>query len=467
MENQKQALTFRQFRSDYLKILRLGFPVLISQLGVIVVGFADNIMVGQYSTDALASASFVNNLFNLPLMAAMGFSFGLTPMVGALYTNGDERRIGRLLRAGALVNLLLGILLIALMSVIYILLPQLGQPENLLPTIRPYMVIHIVGLLPICVFNAFAQWSYGIRNTAMPMWIMLAGNLLNILGNYLLIYGYGGFPELGLTGAGLSTLAARTFCMTAIIILFLRSPKYTEYRNGFTIKSTAAVSTKVETLGELRRNVTRMSWPVGLQMGFETAAFSGCAIFCGWLGEIELAAYQMIIVIGTLGFCIYYAMGTAIAVLVSNEAGNDSPDSPPAALRMRHKAEAGYAVVLTCALISSLFFGLGARHIMHLFTSDPAVLAMAVTLIFPLVLYQLGDATQITFANALRGSGNVRPMMWIALVSYILVGIPSSYILAFPLGMGLYGIVLSFSISLFLAGILFLIFFMRTTKIFS
>lgn len=450
-----------QFITDYWKILKLGFPVLVSQIGIIVVGFADNIMVGNYSTDALASASFVNNLFNLPLMAALGFSYGLTPLVGALFANGDKAKIGRLLRAGAIVNLLVGLLLMGVMTAVYFLLPHLGQPANLLPLIRPYMLIHIAGLMPICVFNAFAQWSYGIRNTAMPMWIMLTANALNIFGNYLLIYGSWGMPELGLTGAGLSTLTARFVSMALIICVFLFGRSYATYRKGMT-------ETSAQTPPEhLWRKVTNMSWPVGLQMGFETAAFSGCAVMCGWLGEVEMAAYQIVIIIGTLGFCVYYAMGTAVAVLVSNESGIPLSLSEPLApsVRMRRKAAAGYAVILSCCLVSSLFFGLGARHIMHIFTSDPAVLAMAVSVILPLVLYQFGDATQITFANALRGSGNVRPMMWISLICYMILGIPSSYILAFPCGMGLYGIVLSFSVSLFSAGALFLYYFMRSTRL--
>lgn len=440
------AHKIKAFLADYVKIIKLGFPVLISQLGVIVVGFADNIMVGRYSTDALASASFVNNLFNLPLMVAMGFSFGLTPLVGALATHGDERRIGRLLRAGARVNLLVGLLLMLIMTGAYFALPYLQQPENLLPLIRPYMLIHIAGLLPLCIFNAFAQWSYGIGNTSMPMWIMLGANALNILGNYMLIFGNFGMPELGLTGAGISTLISRIICMLLIIRVFCAKKGYRRYRDGF------AVGAERSQAG----HVARMSWPIALQMGFETAAFSGCVIICGWLGEIEMAAYQIIIVVGTLGFCIYYAMGTAIAVLVSNENGN------PAG--MRRQASAGYAVILTCCMASSLFFALGARHIMHIFTEDTAVIAMAVSVILPLVLYQFGDATQITFANALRGAGNVKPMMWIALISYMIVGLPSSWILAFPLGLGLYGIVLSFSISLFMAGALFLISFLRTTR---
>lgn len=438
-----------RYLTDCWRIIRLGFPVLVSQLGMIVVAFADNIMVGHYSTDALASASFVNNLFNLPIFGALGFSYGITPLVGALFTNGNPAKIGKVIRAGVLINLIVSVLLICVMGIIYLNLHRLGQPAELLPVIRPYYLIVMFGMLPICIFNVFSQWSYGIRNTAMPMWIMLGANVLNIFGNYLLIYGNWGCPELGLTGAGISTLTARILTMTVICGVFFRSRRYAEYAAGYR-------SARAD--GETCGTVFRMSWPVSLQMSFETAAFSGCAVMCGWLGAVEMAAFQIVVVVGTLGFCIYYAMATSVAVLVSNEAGANNIAG------MKQKAFAGYGVILACCTCSSLFFALASGDFMRIFTEDQAVLAAAVGVIVPLVLYQVGDATQINFANALRGTGNVRPMMWIAFVSYILVGIPASWLLAFPLGLGLYGIVLSFSCSLFLAAALFLFFFLRTLR---
>ncbi len=124
----------------------------------------------------------------------------------------------------------------------------------------------------------------------------------------------------------------------------------------------------------------------------------------------------------------------------------------------------GYVILLAIATLSSLSFWLFGADIIHIFTNDPRVIAMSLTLIIPLIMYQYGDATQISFANSLRGTSNVMPMMWISFVSYIIVGIPATYLLGFTAGLGLYGILLSFSVSLFLAGALFLYFFMRTTR---
>ena len=131
---------------------------------------------------------------------------------------------------------------------------------------------------------------------------------------------------------------------------------------------------------------------------------------------------------------------------------------------MRRTAWGGYHLILATMVLVSALFALGGSHIMGLFSSDPAVISLAVTLIVPLVLYQFGDATQISFANALRGTSHVMPMLYIAFVSYIVIGLPCTYLLAFPAGLGLYGIVLSFSVCLLVAAVLYLYFFLRATR---
>lgn len=433
----------------YISILKLGWPILVGQLGMIFVGFADNIMVGRYSTEALASASFVNNVFNVAILACVGFTYGLTPVVGAMFARGESDAIGGELRNSLIVNTLFALLVTALMTGLYFALPSLGQPEELLPLIRPYFITYLAGVVAVSLFNVFAQWSYGIGDTKTPTVIVLSANALNILGNYMLIYGKLGAPEMGLTGAGISTLVARWVCPVAIYWTFRRFSRNACYRPAF---RRARLS-----LGQAWR-IVRGSLPLSLQMSFETGAFSGAAIIAGWLGAVELAAFQIIVVVGMLGFCVYYSVGAATSVIVAHATGRGSGPE------MRRTAWAGYHVMLAVMCVSSAVFIFGGRLLMQAFTDDPAVLALAYTLILPLVLYQLGDATQVSFANSLRGTGHVVPMFWIALLSYIVAGLPCTYLFAIPLGLGLWGIVLSFSVSLFLAGALFLMTFLRVTK---
>lgn len=442
-------MKFSEYKAHYISLIKLGLPILVGQLGMIVVAFADNIMVGRYSTAALASASFVNNVFNLAMFACVGFTYGLTPLIGAMFSQQRYTKIGAIIRNGILANLIFATIVTAIMGILWFNLHRLGQPEELLPLIRPYYLLILAGIIPTALFNVFAQWLFAINKTSLPMWIILAANTINIIGNYLLIYGNLGCPELGLFGAGISTLTSRFFGLIAVIAIFICSKRFRSYRDGF-IQS----SIERRTL----RQVNSTSWPVSLQMSLESGSFTFAAVMAGWLGAISLASFQIIVITGTLGFCIYYSLGNAVSVLVSNRAGLSDNDG------MRRVAFAGYHLMLTLATISSLIFILFEKDMILAFTEDPEVITATMALIVPLVLYQLGDATQINFANALRGTSNVLPMTWIAFVSYVVIGIPATYLLGFPAGLGTFGIILSFSASLFLAAGLFLYFFLKSTR---
>ena len=444
-------MSFRisDYTGHYPALIKLGLPILVSQLGMIVVGFADNIMVGHYSTPSLASASFVNNVFNIAILACLGFSYGLTPLVGAMFNQGRLRGIGALMRNGLMINLIFSVLLTLVMGVLYLNLHRLGQPEELLPIIRPYYLIYLAGVIPVALFNVFAQWSYAITNSRMPMWIILVANAANILGNWLLIFGNWGCPELGLLGAGISTLFARLLCMVAIIWIFFWHRSYREYSDGYR----QARVTCTEML-----HVFRTSMPISLQMTLETSAFSLCAIMAGWIDAISLAAFQIIVITGTLGFCIYYSLGAAIAVYVANAEG--AGDRP----KVRNVAFAGYQLMLVLMVVSSLVFTFFGNGIMAVFTDDPAVRLVTATLIFPLVLYQLGDATQITFANALRGMSCVRPMMYASFFSYFVVSLPLSWGLGIRMGYGLVGLWYAFPVCLTCAGVLYYLIYRREVR---
>ena len=238
--------------------------------------------------------------------------------------------------------------------------------------------------------------------------------------------------------------------MGAILWVFFGTRRGAPYIAGFRAKADKSDG--------MFRRVAATGFPVSMQMTFETASFSGSAIMAGWIGAVSLAAFQIVAISGMLGFCIYYSIGAAMAIPLSQAAGTGDRAA------MRRTAWGGYHLILATMVLVSALFTLGGSHIMGLFSSDPAVIGLAVTLIVPLVLYQFGDATQISFANALRGTSHVMPMLYIAFVSYIVIGLPCTYLLAFPAGLGLYGIVLSFSVCLLVAAVLYLYFFLRATR---
>ena len=413
---------------------------MIGQLGVIILSFADTMMVGRYGTDELAAAGFVNNMFNLVIVFSTGFSYGLTPLVGGLYGRGEHAGAGRMLRNALAVNGGVAGILMVIMGVLYFNLHLLGQPVELLPLIRPYYLVLLVSLVFVLLFNAFKQFSDGVTDTLTPMFILLGGNILNIFGNWLLIYGNWGFPEMGLLGAGAATLASRVVMLLVFIAVFLSARRYSPYRTGF---KESCVNRSDS------RSLMRMGMPVGLQMGMETASFSLTAVMVGWIGTTALAAHQVMLTVGQLGFMMYYGMAAAVAVLASNYHGRSDFES------VRRTVSSGFRIILVMALTVCVPLLLFRNQIGNLFTEDAKVVEMVGMLVIPFVIYQFGDGLQCNYSNALRGISDVSKVSMYAFIAYFLVSLPSAYIFAFVLDLGLIGIWCSFPLGLTTAGLLF------------
>ena len=430
----------------YKALFKLGIPIVIGQLGMIVLGFADTLMVGHHSTEGLAAASFVNNMFNLVIIFATGFSYGLTPIVGRLFGTGKAKEIGCTLKNALWANGAIAILLSVCMGILYLNIHRLGQPEELLPLMRPYYIVLLVSLLFVMLFNAFKQFADGITDTKTAMWILIGGNALNILGNWILIYGHFGFPEMGLLGAGIATLASRIAMLVAFGIIFLTAKRYRIYKEGFSE-------------GKLNRKdfteLNKLGWPVGLQMGMETASFSLATIMVGWLGTLALAAHQVMLTVGQLGFMMYYGMAAAVAVRVSNFHGQKDTES------VRHAANAGFHIILGMAACVSIPLFLLRNEIGGWFTDNDEVTLMVAGLILPFIIYQVGDGMQCNYSNALRGIADVKPVMYIAFIAYFLISLPSGYLFGFVFDWGLTGIWFSFLFGLTSAGLMFYVRFRK------
>ncbi len=440
---------FDQYKGHYKALYVLGVPIVIGQLGMIILGFADTLMIGHHSTNGLAAASFVNNVFNLAIIFSTGFSYGLTPIVGGLFGRNQLASAGQVLKNSILANVLIALLLTLIMGVLYLFVEKLGQPEELMPLIKPYYLILLVSLIFVMLFNSFKQFADGIMKTKIAMWILLGGNALNICGNYILIYGKLGLPELGLVGAGVSTLISRILMVVVFAMVFFLGKNFAEYRNGFAhLKITKAYFKRLNTLG----------WPIGLQMGMETASFSLSTIMIGWLGTIALASHQVMLTISTLAFMMYYGMGAAVAVRVSYFRGQNDMEN------VRRSAFAGFHIIMLMALVFCAVLFLFRHQIGTWFTDSEDVVLTVVSLTLPLLLYQFGDGLQITFANALRGISDVKPMMVFAFISYFLISLPAGYFFGFVMQWGTFGVWMAFPFGLTTAGVLFWIRFNKKTK---
>ena len=271
----------------------LGLPIIVGQLGIIILGFADTLMIGHHSTEELGAASLVNTIFNLVLIFSMGFSFGLTPLVGDLFGKKQYGKVGEMVKNSLTANTVLAIIVMTVMGILYFNLDKLGQPEELIPLMRPYYIVNYISLPFVLWFNSFKQFSDGITDTRTPMWLLLCGNLLNILGNYILIYGKLGLPEMGLFGAGISTMFSRMVIFLVFFFMFIKAKRYAIYKKGFKEGRINKPDFMI---------LNKMGWPLAMQQGLEVAAFSLSGIMVGWIGTEALAAHQIMLTISQFCF---------------------------------------------------------------------------------------------------------------------------------------------------------------------
>lgn len=422
------------------EILKIGLPIMLGQACVIILAFADNIMIGWHSVDELAASSFVNNILNLLIMTELGFAAGMTPIIGSHNGRGDVTSVGLTLRNGLVVNGLIGLASVVLLAVVYALLGHFGQEPELLPLIRPYFVIVGISTLFSLGFNTLKQFTDGICRPVVSMVFLLLGNVVNIFGNWVLIYGKLGFPEMGLVGAGISTLFSRILIFAAFLLYILFSKSLRQYAR--------AIKEAVLSLAEMK-SIFTVGYPVAIQMALETSSFTFAAVMAGWLGVIELAAHQVVITISQLFFLMMQGLSFALSILVSNACGRGDYKG------VREYAGKGYGMIVCISATLSVLLYIFRYQAAGVFTDSPEVSAMAVSLFFVLFAYQFGDGLQLCFANVLRGLQDVKPIMKVAFVSYYIIAIPVAYLLGFKTSLGLLGIWLGFPVGLTIAGVFF------------
>ncbi len=436
-------------KHHYKELLSIGIPIIIGQLGTIVLGFADTLMIGHHSTQELAAAGLVNNIFTLVLVSYMGFSYGLTPVIGRLYGMERIHDIGQKVRNSFFANMVVGVIFTLAMIILYFNLGRIGQPEELLELIRPYFIVNLISVMFVGVFNTMKQFLDGITHTKVAMWVMIAGNIVNILGNWMLIYGVGPFPELGLLGAGISTMGSRILMAVAMVAMVVGRKIFKEYRQDILTSHINRADFK---------EMNRLGWPVALQLAMESAAFTLSCVMVGWLGTIPLAAHQIMITISQLFYLVLSGMAAAMAIRVSHFVGQKDFQA------VRQNANDGFRLNLLFSLIMGLPILLFRHQIGGLFTDNTQVQEIVAMLIIMLMVYQFGDGLQYTFANGLRGIACVKPMVTYAFIAYFIISLPMGYTLGFPCGMGILGIWIAFPFGLTAAGILYRHRFMKEVE---
>ena len=426
-------------------IISLAYPIVIAQLGSIFQGWADTIMVGQYGTPELSAASFVNNVFNLCIYFLLGISYATTPIVAGHYSQQRFAKILQTLRESNWVNFLASLLVVSLLLIFYLNLHRLGQPQQLLPLIRPYFIVLLISLPFMSLFNSMKQFSDALGDTLTPMWVMIGSNVLNLILNYLLIFTF----DLGLLGAGLATLIARASTPLAMWVALRRgkllaTPSFRQARHDTTFTSCTRS-------GML--NLFRLGLPISIQLCLEASSFNIAAIFMGWIGVTALAAHQVMCTVSTLAFMVYYGIGAAAAIRIAYHQGRNDWHE------VRLTALTAFLLSVLSGIILVSAICLAGRPLASIFTTSSDVILLFIAMLPAFACYQLGDCLQITYANALRAIKSVRAMMLYAFIAYALVSIPLAYFFAFTLGMGAVGIWWSFPFGLTTAGLCYCIHF--------
>lgn len=447
-------LSIERYKTHYRSLVSLGIPIVVGQIGTVLFGVVDTLMIGRHSTLELAAAGFVNTVFAILLIFAIGFSNAITPIVGHMYGRGDIEHIGGIVKNSLAANTLLAAILVGASALLYAFLGSLGQPDELLPLMRPYLLILIATMPLACWFNVFKQFFDAVGDTRSPMKVILAVTVVNIIGNYILIYGVrvGGhtlIPEMGLLGAGIATLVSRAVSVALMAAIFFISKKNKVYSRGL-----LGSNLNKHDFGR----INRMGWPLAFQLGMESAAFMLTAVMVGWIGSAHLAAHQVMMTLSQVFYMVYCGLTAAVAVRVSHFYGQ----------RDKHAAEmtpwAAFHIILVVAVAIAIPAYLLREHIGFWFTDSPEVASLVASCVPMLILYQFGDGLQCTFCNALRGLACVKAMIIVSFISYFIVSLPLSYIFAFSLGWGLTGIWGSFPVCLTVAGILYYISFNHYKK---
>jgi len=405
--------------------LLLAYAVMLSQLGQIMVGVSDSVMVGQLGTAPLAGVSLGNSIFILFLTFGVGISFGITPLVAKADGEKNFKTIIEILKHGFLVNGVMGLILFFLLYLTSFIFPYLNQPEEVIELAKPYFMIISYSIIPFMIFQVFRQFAEGLSLTRQAMIITISGNVLNIVLNYILIFGKLGVPAFGMVGAGIATLISRIYMAFAMIAFVVYGKYFKQYWARFSRNSFDK---------RLIHNILNIGVPSGMQFIFEVGAFSLAAIMIGWLGASSLAAHQIAINLAAITYMMATGLAAATTIRVGNQLGKKDYKA------MREVGFTGFFMSGAFMGLNAVILILGRSFFPTLYIHEAEVIQIASTLIFIAALFQLSDGIQVVGLGALRGMADVKIPTLVTLVAYWILALPAGYLLGFILNLGAIGI---------------------------
>jgi len=416
----------------------LAYPVMLSNLGHVMMGVADSVMVGHVSATSLAAAGLANVVFNVLMLFGIGVSYAITPLVATADGAGNKRDIIETLRHGLVINIANSVILAAIVYTCRGLLHYIDQPPEVVTLSIPYLSIVTFSLIPMLIFQTFKQFAEGLSNTRIAMIIIIVSNVLNIGLNYIMIYGHAGFPAMGLNGAGYATFCSRIFMALTFAGYIYYAPRFRQFRGGFSIGKYSS---------HLFNKMLHLGVPSGVQFIFEVAAFDFSLVMMGWIGTTTQAAHQIAINLATISYMTTAGLAAAATIRVSYFLGKKD---------FGNLRTAAYTLLLMALVFMSawaLLFVVGRQWLPGLYVENGDVMGIASGLLIIAGLFQLSDGTQVVCVAALRGLQDVKVPSLFIFVSYWIIGLPLGYWLSFKSGYGPQGVWLGLLIGLTLTAL--------------
>ena len=430
------------FTKEFNRNLQLAWPIILGLLGHTVVGLVDNIMVGKLGTGPLAAVSLGNSFLFMGMSVILGFSTGITPLVAASDSTNNTKEGKSVLKNGLLLVTGLGVLLTLIIFFIRPLLYHMKQTEEVVKLAIPYLNIVALSLIPLAVFQAFKQFADGLSQTKYSMWATIIANVLNVVLNYVLIYGIWIFPEMGIVGAAWGTLISRVVMAIAMYLYIYKKEKFLVYFENLW---------KEKFLKTTIKKLNGIGFPSALQMFFEFGIFTAGIWLSGTLGKNPQAANQIALNLSSMTFM--FAMGLAVVatIRVGNQYGLMNFKE------LRRIAFSIFLLILIMDVIFAIFFMIYNEFLptLYLDVNDVAnqqdnteVIAITAKLMIIAAFFQLFDGMQAVVLGALKGMQDVKIPTAITFVAYWIISFPICYLAGITFGYGSEGIWLGFLVGL-------------------
>jgi len=446
---QQLIMAFNKFFPYYRRNFVLAFPIILSQIGQVTVSIVDTFMVGMLGTVELAAVAFASSIYSLVFIFGLGFSLGQTPHVGKAFGKKQWWKIGVLFQNALLINISLGIFISLLVLSIYPVLYHLNQPIEVVKMGIPYFNWLLASTVPVLLFFTCRQFSEGVGNTKIAMWVTISGNVINIILNYLLIFGKFGFPALGVEGAGISTFIVRVLMALAFLCLIFIHPALKKFTQYFSLRKFYFSAIK---------KLIRTGFPISGQLVVEVLVFSFSAIMIGWINEVNLAAHQIVLQLASATFMVGLGVGSAGTILISQQFGSKHYQST------RYIALTSLHLVTVFNALTAIAFIVLRYKIPGWFSNDTEVINIAAQLLIVAGIFQLFDGWQMVGLSALRGLADVTFAMYIAITSYVVIAMPLGYLLGFVFHFGSVGVWSGLCIGLIIAAIAYRLRFLYFMK---